>query len=358
MSYLKIIHYAAIFFPFAALLFTIPFILSQYHKYGAISFYKSIIIYLFIFYLICAYFLVILPLPKISEVAQMTSPRMQLLPFAFIIDFFRHSSFNITNVHTFIPAMKESYFYVPLFNIFLTIPFGIFLRYYLKYDIKKTIVCTFLLSLFFELTQLSGLYFIYPRSYRLFDVDDLLLNTCGGIIGYMLAWPTIHILPPIDKINIKAKAKGKIISGPRRTVAFFLDFFIFSAIKFLMTFFLGHRLYIQWSIVIFYYLIIPVFLHTSTPAQKFLNIQIIDNNGQINMQKLLLRKLTGFGIYVLLPYSIFFYISHCSTNIWNNSIITGLLFLIYMITFIKYVFTNHAMFYEKISQTRLISTIQ
>lgn len=38
----------------------------------------------------------------------------------------------------------------------------------------------------FELTQLSGLYFIYPRSYRLADVNDLINNTVGGIVGYWL----------------------------------------------------------------------------------------------------------------------------------------------------------------------------
>ena len=33
-------------------------------------------------------------------------------------------------------------------------------------------IFSFLLSLFFEVTQLTGLYFLYPGSYRLFDVDD------------------------------------------------------------------------------------------------------------------------------------------------------------------------------------------
>ena len=72
------------------------------------------------------------------------------------------------------------------YNILLTLPFGIYLRYYFNCSFKKTFFCTFLLTLFFELTQLSGLYGIYPRPYRLFDVDDLFLNTLGGIIGYAI----------------------------------------------------------------------------------------------------------------------------------------------------------------------------
>lgn len=149
MDYILIIKYASFAYPIVAFLFTFPHILMQYHKYGSISFLKSIIIYLFIYYLICAYFLVILPLPKISEVLRMTTPRVQLIPFDFVLDFINNSSFYITDIHTYIPAFFESYVYVPLFNIFLTIPFGMFLRYYFECSLKKVFVFSFLLSLFF-----------------------------------------------------------------------------------------------------------------------------------------------------------------------------------------------------------------
>ena len=54
---------------------------------------------------------------------------------------------------------------------------------------------TFLLSLFFELTQLTGLNFIYPRQYRLFDVDNLMINTLGGILGYFIMNKLKVLLP-------------------------------------------------------------------------------------------------------------------------------------------------------------------
>ena len=73
------------------------------------------------------------------------------------------------------------------FNFIMIIPFGIYLRYYFRCGFRRTFLFSFLLSLFFELTQLTGLYFLYPRGYRLFDVDDLLNNTLGGIAGYLCA---------------------------------------------------------------------------------------------------------------------------------------------------------------------------
>jgi len=52
MSYMLIIKYALVFFPFIAFLFTAPFVLIEYHKFGSISLFKSFLVYLFVFYLL------------------------------------------------------------------------------------------------------------------------------------------------------------------------------------------------------------------------------------------------------------------------------------------------------------------
>lgn len=361
MNYITVIKYGTIAFPIVSFLFTLPFILHEYHKYGSISFFKSLIIYLFIYYIICAYFLVILPLPKISEVKNLTTPMMQLIPFSFVIDFIKHSSLVITNPNTYIIALKESYFYVPIFNIFLTIPFGMFLRYYFKCSLKRTIKYTFLLSLFFELTQLTGLYFIYPRGYRLFDLDDLILNTLGGIVGYLLCGPITKIIPEIDEVKRNAKEKGKTISGPRRTLATFIDIFIIILTELLFEILLGNNKYIFTSIIIFYYLIIPLILNSSTIGQKFLSIKIVDLEGKTNYQSLILRKLIFILIYVLIPSILLFYISSTSSTFMNSFyklILCISIIILYLISGIKYLFTNKDMIYEKWSKTKLASTIK
>ena len=183
MDYLTSIVSAVIMFPIIAFLITIPFILYNYHKYGAIYYFRVLIIYSFILYLLVSYFLVIMPLPNINEI-NMRAESYQLIPFKFIIDFIRESGFDISKTNTYLNAITSSYVYVPLFNIIMFIPFGLYLRYYFNCSLKQTILFSFLLSLFYELTQLTGLYYIYPHSYRLFDIDDLMLNTVGGIIGF------------------------------------------------------------------------------------------------------------------------------------------------------------------------------
>ena len=65
---------------------------------------------------------------------------------------------------------------------------------------KKIVLISFALTLFIEVGQLTGLFFIYSRSYRLCDVDDLSCNTLGGFLG---AWITskCSFLPELDRFD-------------------------------------------------------------------------------------------------------------------------------------------------------------
>lgn len=60
-----------------------------------------------------------------------------------------------------------------MLNVLMTVSFGMYLAFYHEYSIKKVTTYTFLLSLFIEITQLTGIFSIYSGSYRLCDVDDL-----------------------------------------------------------------------------------------------------------------------------------------------------------------------------------------
>lgn len=360
MNYITTIKYAILFFPIIAFLFTTPFLLMEYHKYGSVSAYKSLLIYSFIFYLICAYFLVILPLPKISEVTSLTSPKTQLIPFHFIFDFVKNTSFQLFHFQTYLEMIKEPYFYVPVFNIFLTIPFGMFVRYYFQCSMKKTILDTLLLSLFFELTQLSGLYFIYPRGYRLFDIDDLFLNTLGGLCGYLISEIGMKILPSINQVKQKAKERGKEISKVRRSMARLLDLVIFMMIESLGLIIFHHHTFISILIFITYYFLIPCIL-TATLAEKYLNIKVVDIEGKKNLKRLFYRKILFILIYLIIP-GILLHIPFCIRDTrlkeWIGILLLIFFFFFYFVTIVKYIFTSKPMLYERLSKTKLKSTIE
>lgn len=63
-------------------------------------------------------------------------------------------------------------------NIMIFIPYGILIKYQFKTSIKKLIIVTLIFSLSIEFIQLLiG---------RVFDIDDILLNIIGSIIGYKI----------------------------------------------------------------------------------------------------------------------------------------------------------------------------
>ena len=113
---------------------------------------------------------------------------------------------------------------------------------------------TFLLSLFFELTQLTGLYFIYPRPYRLFDVDDLMINMLGGILGYFIMNKLKVLLPTREEINDSVK-----VSVLRRITSILINIFINNKI-------------INYIILIIYFVIIPT-TNNKTLGMNFVNIK-------------------------------------------------------------------------------------
>ncbi len=216
IGYANVLMIAFACFPLIASVITLPYILYNYHKHGSVLSLRILIIYSFVLYLLCIYLLVILPLPTITHVAHMTGPTMQLEPFRFVQDIAEGLHSMSGNWLSNLIHNKAAY--QAVFNVLMTVPFGIYLRYYFRCSAAKTIFLSFGLSLFFELTQLSGLYFLYPRGYRLFDVDDLMTNTLGGAIGYLLAGPLMKILPSRRELDRASKLRSREVSWLRRLI--------------------------------------------------------------------------------------------------------------------------------------------
>jgi glycopeptide antibiotics resistance protein len=86
-------------------------------------------------------------------------------------------------------------FHQILGNLVMFIPFGFFIMIYIN-KITKTVAFGFLFSLFIETTQLI-VSNILGATYRIFDVDDMILNIIGTLIGcvlYILMVKSLSIL--------------------------------------------------------------------------------------------------------------------------------------------------------------------
>jgi glycopeptide antibiotics resistance protein len=120
-------------------------------------------------------------------------------------------------------------------NAVLLLPLGFFLRYLAGARFLAAMAISLGVSLLFELTQLTGLWFIYPCAYRLFSVDDLILNTSGAALGWLVAGPLGRLLPTMDPARERRRYAATVTAG-RRVLALLADVVGFAA---LTGFFLG-----------------------------------------------------------------------------------------------------------------------
>ena len=214
MVYINKTYTGLIVFPFLAALFPLPYAVFKYHKHGAVAKYRTVIIYSFILYMLIAFFMVSLPLPeRSSTVGNTWQDHLNLIPFKQIWLYWHDKVFGIATLKEYLTSMS---LWQLLFNILLTVPFGFYMRYYFKLSLKRTILYSFLLSLFYETSQLTALFGIYPGPYRLADVEDLICNTMGGVGGYYTASTFARVLPNRDAIDERCRKYGTRVTGMHR----------------------------------------------------------------------------------------------------------------------------------------------
>lgn len=361
-SYVTSIGAAFLFFPLIAFFLTVPYVFYQYHKYGAIPVLRTMIVYSFVLYLLCIYFLVILPLPSIDKVASLTTPYTQLVPFRFVTDFLKESGFVWNQVGTYLSAIKDPSFYNVFFNILMFLPLGIYLRYYFKCGIGKTILISFGVSLFFELTQLSGLYGIYPRPYRLFDVDDLMMNTLGGLLGGLMA-PLLSFLPSRDRLDEISYDRGQMVSFYRRFTALMFDWFFLMVCNSFLSL-KGNSLLLLY---LGYFILLSYFGHGRTLGKRLVRIKVVtEDQKKASLGHYIVRYGILYGIILYAPIWIIQLLSlinlvpaFCLIPIF----VVCLIFLFFYLQFLleclrSMLFSKKCLSYERISKTRIASTIR
>ena len=282
--YLNNIAVACIMFPLVAAIITLPYLVVQYRRFGSVPWWRTLVVYLFVLYLLAAYFLVILPLPA-HDVYVAYAAHPQLVPFSFIGEI--AASAHVTaNPATWVAALKTPAVYQVLFNILLTVPFGFFLRYYFNRRWWQVLILGFLWTLFFETSQITGLFGLYEHPYRLFDVDDLITNTFGSMLGFWLALALARVVPDMDEVNQEAWEKGSRATLTRRAVSFAVDVAIASVLSFIASLACqaagadeGVRRAIGVAIYVACFIVMPALPGSATFGQRLLRLRIIAPDG-------------------------------------------------------------------------------
>lgn len=211
-------------FPLVALLLAVPYALYQYRRFGAISIWKTFVVFTFILYCLCAVSLIVFPLPADHSAVVESARTPQLHPFHVIEQIRETTDFSLSDRSTWGPALRSPVVYEAIFNVMLTVPLGAYLCYLFRCRWWMALLIGMATTLLFETSQLTGLFGLYAHPYRLFDVDDLILNTTGTMLGFWLMIPLAWALPSMDEVNEQARERGSSrVSLTRRALAAVVD---------------------------------------------------------------------------------------------------------------------------------------
>lgn len=206
---------AVIMWPFLSFLFTMPILAFLYHRDGKLRFGSAAAAYCSVLYLAGLACFTLYPLPTGDAGPGITyGIPPQFNPLNFIFD-----------------IMKDGWkaVFQTLFNVMLFMPLGFIAGRFLRMKLPATIILALVATCLIETAQLTGLFGIYPYAYRTFEVDDIIFNTLGGVLGWFCAKLFARVLP---QAQIGAP---KITHDPgllRRVVALWIDLVLISLATF------------------------------------------------------------------------------------------------------------------------------
>lgn len=234
--YVEDIVAGVLLFPLVAALLTLPYAIVQYRRYGLIPWMHTVGFCTFVLYLLCALCLVTMPLPSDPSALDAGRETMRLKPFSFVWDIARQGAKAYAATGSFLSVLAVPALYGAVFNLLLTVPLGVYLRCLFHRSWWQTMLAGFACSLFFELTQLTGDWGLYPVPYRLFDADDLITNTAGTLLGYALGGPLGRLLPDMRAVRHELGDRALRASATRRGLSFLVDMMLSVAVWLLASF--------------------------------------------------------------------------------------------------------------------------
>ena len=122
----------------------------------------------------------------------------------------RHRSYEIfINLKPLFMGFQWQALKTHILNIIMFIPYGLLLPMSVKkqFNLKMIIRNSFMFSLLIETLQLLISLIWIHAPYRIFDINDLFLNTLGGLIGWGIYLIARNM---IEYINIRFAQKAKI----------------------------------------------------------------------------------------------------------------------------------------------------
>lgn len=352
-TYIIPIKVAFLIFPILSFLLILPFLFYQHKTYGYYNKISTSLLYFFILYLIIIFYLTTLPILEYVGSSNVQSSEMvesNFKPFKFVTDIKSQTKAKLSEPSSYKLLLTENLFLLVIFNIIILMPLGTYLNLYFNKSLKKSLIIILTFSLALRLTRLIIEYRLCGIKCISFDIDQLILNTLGGLIGYVLA-PLFNFFLPISKLDNDLDMDSLERKYFRRLVSYLIDSWIIELI-------IGiNKDITKYILVYFLYFILGVYFTNGKTIGKWLTgTKVVGKNDKIKFKEVILR-------YGLLYYGYFgvnkvindIIVINQSTNLSVYMMVLQIFHLLFNISVWGHVLLSiinkDRVFYEKVSNT-------
>lgn len=206
-----------------AVVLFVPYIAAQYRRRGTVGARRVVLAFALLVYVGALGAYTLLPLPASTDAC--VGVGTQLTPFQFVADIARESQGGA------VPLWSNPALLQVILNVALFAPLGVFARVLFERGIVVSVLLGAAASLLIEFTQLTGVWFLYPCSYRIFDVDDLIANSLGAVIGVAVA-PALRWLAGTE--SRRTRGEPRPVTAGRRLLGMLCDLVATSLTGFLL----------------------------------------------------------------------------------------------------------------------------
>ncbi|WP_030149729.1 VanZ family protein [Mycetocola saprophilus] len=193
-----------------AVVLIVPFVATSYRRRGGLSFWRSIGWLAFLVYMLAIWCYTLLPIPGSADY-RASGVELDIMSGVREIANYPHANLQ--------DLVHNTAFLQLALNVVLFIPFGFLMRTLFQRGFFVSTLLGFALSLLIETTQLTAVWGLFPRPYRVFDVGDLATNTLGALLGSLLAFVFVGFA---RREEVRQREPRPVTAG-RRFLGFFCD---------------------------------------------------------------------------------------------------------------------------------------
>lgn len=256
-AFLEQLSIGAVLAAFALAALAVPVLVVQYRRAGVVDRGRTAGIYLLGVYAVFVVALTLLPLPSPDD---MVCAGRNLRPFAFA------GAVRDDLAGGYGPLSSPALFQL-LYNVAMFVPGGVLLRRSFGWSPGRILVAALVASVAIETVQGTGVLGLYDCAYRVLDVDDVLTNVSGALVGALLA-PAVVLVPRPGHADARSGRSGAV----HRATAAAVDLLLVAVLP-------GAGLAWPGISLVLVFVAIPLLLGGATPGQWLVRAAVVQRDG-------------------------------------------------------------------------------